>query len=28
MYELPEYSGKTVTITKNVVEKTGLPKVA
>jgi len=27
MYELPEYSGKTVTITKNVVEKIELPKV-
>jgi ATP-dependent Clp protease ATP-binding subunit ClpX len=28
MYELPEYKGKTVTITKEVVEKTELPKVA
>lgn len=28
MYELPEYKGKTVTITKEVVEKTKLPKVA
>ncbi len=28
MYELPEYKGKTVTITKNVVNKTELPKVA
>lgn len=28
MYELPDYKGKTVTITKDVVEKTDLPKVA
>jgi len=28
MYELPEYKGKTITITKNVVNKTELPKVA
>ncbi len=28
MYELPEYKGKTVTITKDVVNKTELPKVA
>jgi len=28
MYELPEYRGKTVTITKDVVNKTELPKVA
>lgn len=28
MYELPEYKGKTVTITKNVVEKIEAPKVA
>ena len=28
MYELPEYKGKTVTITKEVVEKTEMPKVA
>jgi ATP-dependent Clp protease ATP-binding subunit ClpX len=28
MYELPEYKGKTVTITKNVVNKTELPQVA
>lgn len=28
MYELPEYKGKTVTITKEVVEKTEQPKVA
>jgi ATP-dependent Clp protease ATP-binding subunit ClpX len=28
MYELPEYAGKTVTITKDVVEKTKLPKIA
>jgi len=28
MYELPEYKGKTVTITQDVVEKTELPKVA
>jgi len=28
MYELPEYKGKTVTITKDVVTKTELPKVA
>ncbi len=28
MYELPEYKGKTVTITKEVVEKTNLPIVA
>ncbi|MEA2050483.1 MAG: ATP-dependent Clp protease ATP-binding subunit ClpX [Campylobacterota bacterium] len=28
MYELPEYKGKTVTITKEAVEKTSLPTVA
>ncbi len=28
MYELPEYKGKTVTITENVVNKTELPKIA
>jgi len=28
MYELPEYKGKTVTITESVVNKTELPKVA
>jgi ATP-dependent Clp protease ATP-binding subunit ClpX len=28
MYDLPEYKGKTVTITKNVINKTELPKVA
>ncbi len=28
MYELPEYKGKTITITKDVVNKTELPKVA
>ena len=28
MYELPEYKGKTVTITKDVIEKTKLPKVS
>jgi len=28
MYDLPEYKGKTITITKDVVEKTDLPKVA
>jgi ATP-dependent Clp protease ATP-binding subunit ClpX len=28
MYELPEYKGKRVTITKDVVNKTELPKVA
>jgi len=28
MYELPDYKGKTVTITKEVVEKTETPKVA
>jgi len=27
MYELPEYKGKTVTITKSVINKTQLPKV-
>jgi len=27
MYELPEYKGKTVTITEDVVNKTKLPKV-
>jgi ATP-dependent Clp protease ATP-binding subunit ClpX len=28
MYDLPDYKGKTITITKDVVEKTDLPKVA
>ena len=28
MYELPEYKGKTVTITKEVVEKTELPQIS
>ncbi|MEA2017314.1 MAG: ATP-dependent Clp protease ATP-binding subunit ClpX [Campylobacterota bacterium] len=28
MYELPEYKGKTVTITQDVINKTELPKVA
>ena len=28
MYELPEYKGKTVTITKDVVEKTKLPQIS
>ena len=28
MYELPEYSNKTVTITKDVINKTKKPKVA
>ena len=27
MYELPEYKGKTVTITEDVVNKTKLPEV-
>jgi ATP-dependent protease Clp ATPase subunit len=28
MYELPEYAGKSITITKDVVLKTKLPEVA